>query len=76
SVSYIYQANLTATITSISPTRGGTGGGTTLTITGTNFPTSIGGVTVSITDVQCSVQTVSSTSIICLTGSYNQTTIQ
>ncbi|CAF4907753.1 unnamed protein product, partial [Rotaria socialis] len=28
SVSYIYQANLTATITSISPTRGGTGGGT------------------------------------------------
>ena len=38
SVSYIYQSNLTATITSISPTRGGTGGGTTLTISGTNFP--------------------------------------
>jgi hypothetical protein len=38
SVSYVYQASLTATVTSVSPTRGGTGGGTTLTITGTNFP--------------------------------------
>jgi hypothetical protein len=38
SVSYVYQANLTATVTSVSPTRGGTGGGTTLTITGNNFP--------------------------------------
>ncbi|CAF4567828.1 unnamed protein product, partial [Rotaria magnacalcarata] len=37
-VSYVYQANLTASVTSVSPTRGGTGGGTTLTITGTNFP--------------------------------------
>jgi hypothetical protein len=35
---YVYAANLTATVTSVSPTRGGTGGGTTLTITGTNFP--------------------------------------
>jgi hypothetical protein len=38
SVLYVYEANLTATITSVSPTRGGTGGGTTLTIIGTNFP--------------------------------------
>lgn len=37
-VSYVYAANLTATITAISPPRGGTGGGTLLTITGTNFP--------------------------------------
>lgn len=35
---FTYQANLTATVTSISPARGGTGGGTLLTITGTNFP--------------------------------------
>ncbi|CAF0819146.1 unnamed protein product [Rotaria sp. Silwood1] len=74
--SYIYQASLTANITSISPTRGGTGGGTTLTITGTNFPTSTNAVTVSIAGVSCSVQTISSTSIACLTGSYSQTTIQ
>jgi hypothetical protein len=38
STSYVYQANLTATVASASPTRGGTGGGTTLTITGTGFP--------------------------------------
>ena len=36
--SYVYAANLTATITAINPIRGGTGGGTLLTITGTNFP--------------------------------------
>ena len=37
-IAYVYRANLTATVTSISPSRGGTGGGTTLTINGTNFP--------------------------------------
>ena len=37
-VPYTYAANLTATVTAISPARGGTGGGTLLTITGTNFP--------------------------------------
>jgi hypothetical protein len=38
SAPYVYGANLTATVTAVSPTRGGTGGGTTLTVTGTNFP--------------------------------------
>lgn len=38
SASYVYRNSLTSTISSISPLRGGTGGGTTLTITGTNFP--------------------------------------
>ena len=38
SISYIYEASLTATIISVSPSRGGTCGGTTLTILGTNFP--------------------------------------
>jgi len=38
SQSFVYRTNLTAIVTSVSPTRGGTGGGTTLTITGTNFP--------------------------------------
>lgn len=37
SVLFTYDSNLTATVTSISPTRGGTGGGTLLTIRGTNF---------------------------------------
>lgn len=38
SASFTYQSSLTTIITSASPTRGGTGGGTTLTINGTNFP--------------------------------------
>lgn len=38
SITYTYRASLTASVASISPTRGGTGGGTTLTITGINFP--------------------------------------
>ncbi len=38
SQSFIYRTSLTAIVTSVSPSRGGTGGGTTLTISGTNFP--------------------------------------
>jgi hypothetical protein len=34
---YIYDQSLTPTITNLNPARGGTGGGTTLTITGTGF---------------------------------------
>ncbi len=38
STSFTYKAALTPTVSSVSPLRGGTGGGTTLTITGTGFP--------------------------------------
>lgn len=34
---YTYVSSLTAEVTSLSPTRGGTGGGTSVTITGTGF---------------------------------------
>lgn len=34
---FTYRSNLTATITSVTPNRGGTGGGTTIMINGTNF---------------------------------------
>jgi len=37
---------------------------------------SVNDVTVSIAGVSCSVQSISSTSITCLTGSYDQTTVQ
>lgn len=77
STSYTYTTNLTATITSVSPVRGGTGGGTLLTIIGTNFPlVSTDAVTVSIADVLCTVESVSVTTLTCSTGSYFQTTIQ
>ena len=36
-VPFVYQTNLTAIITSVTPIRGGTGGDTTLTVNGTNF---------------------------------------
>ncbi len=35
---FAYRNSLTSIVTSVNPSRGGTGGGTTLTITGTNFP--------------------------------------
>lgn len=35
--SYTYDSNLTSTVTDVTPTRGGTGGGTVLTITGSGF---------------------------------------
>ncbi len=35
---FSYKASLTPTITNSSPIRGGTGGGTVLTINGNNFP--------------------------------------
>ncbi|CAF3954248.1 unnamed protein product [Rotaria sp. Silwood2] len=76
SIPYVYEANLTAVVTSISPTRGGTGGGTLLTIFGTNFPATINAVSVSIADISCSIQTISSMIITCLTGNYSETTIQ
>ncbi|CAM2722167.1 unnamed protein product [Rotaria socialis] len=75
SVSFVYQANLTTTITNVSPTRGGTGGGTTLTINGTNFPNSINDISVNIAGVPCILQTLNPTSITCLTGIYRQTTV-
>jgi outer membrane protein OmpA-like peptidoglycan-associated protein len=55
------------TVTSISPTSGTTAGGTSVTITGTNF---ISGATVTIGGSSCtSVVVVSSTSITCITPS-------
>ncbi|CAF3925163.1 unnamed protein product [Rotaria sp. Silwood2] len=75
SVSFVYQANLTAIITNVSPTRGGTGGGTTLTINGTNFPSSINVVSVSIAGIPCIVQTINPTGMTCLTGSYQGITV-
>ena len=34
---YIYDAGLTPTISGVSPSHGGTGGGTTLTVSGSGF---------------------------------------
>ncbi|KAK0070514.1 fibrocystin-L [Biomphalaria pfeifferi] len=65
---YVYDSTLDSNITSVSPARGGTGGGTLLTITGTNFGTSIGDVSVKISGVACDVTEVTDNQIKCRTG--------
>ncbi|XP_064635838.1 fibrocystin-L-like [Lineus longissimus] len=65
---YTYQAALTPSISSVSPARGGTGGGTTITINGSGFGTSSSDVTVDIAGSDCAVQTVSDTTITCITS--------
>ncbi|CAL1525941.1 unnamed protein product, partial [Lymnaea stagnalis] len=64
---YTYDNNMESTVTSVNPARGGTGGGTLLTISGTNFGTSKTDITVKIANYQCTVQTVSNNQITCKT---------
>ncbi|XP_066530272.1 fibrocystin-L-like [Hoplias malabaricus] len=63
---YTYRSSLTPVITDVSPRRGGTAGGTTLTITGFGF--SGGNVSVSIAGSVCDVQTVNDTQVVCVTN--------
>ncbi|XP_065660201.1 fibrocystin-L isoform X2 [Hydra vulgaris] len=67
---YVYKASLTSSLTSILPTRGGTGGGVNLTISGTNFDLSS---QVNIAGVACQINSVSSSQIICRSGPSNKT---
>ena len=64
--SFTYDANLTPTITSTSPQRGGTGGGTLVTITGSGFAS--GGNAVSIDGSICDIASESTTEITCYTN--------
>ena len=63
---FSYDASITPTISSASPLRGGTGGGTLLTITGTGFAST--GNIVSIDGSICDVSSESSTEITCYTN--------
>ncbi|XP_030644362.1 PKHD1 like 1, tandem duplicate 1 [Chanos chanos] len=65
---YTYRSALTPVITEVSPRRGGTAGGTTLTITGSNFSTNTSEVTVTIAGSVCDVLTANETHIICVTN--------
>ncbi|XP_071793632.1 fibrocystin-L-like isoform X1 [Asterias amurensis] len=64
--SFTYKTNLTPVIDSVEPRRGGTAGGTTLNITGSGFESS--GNIVSIGGSECTIQSESTTEIICQTG--------
>ncbi|KAK7084669.1 Fibrocystin-L [Halocaridina rubra] len=65
---FTYMQSLTPAVTAIFPVRGGTAGGTNLTITGTGFASS--GNTVTIGGSPCIVTTESTTEIICVTEAH------
>ncbi|KAK2836335.1 hypothetical protein Q7C36_014204 [Tachysurus vachellii] len=64
---YTYKTSLTPVITDVSPRRGGTAGGTLLTVTGYGF--SGGNVSVAIAGSVCDVQSINDTQVICVTNS-------
>lgn len=72
---YTYKPSLTSTITDVSPRRSGTGGGVTLTITGTKFDAPQSSASVTIAGVTCDIVTYSSTVITCTTRSTNKTSM-
>ncbi|MCJ8746157.1 hypothetical protein PDJAM_G00138700 [Pangasius djambal] len=63
---YTYKTSLTPVITDVSPRRGGTAGGTLLTVTGYGF--SGGNVSVTIAGSVCDVQSANETQVICVTN--------
>ena len=70
---YTYRANLTSTITSVSPRRGGTGGGVRVTISGTGLQSASGASVVTIAGHACAVQSTSAHEIICITAPSSKT---
>eukprot|EP00794_Sanderia_malayensis_P006709 gene6709-7471_t len=60
-------------IVSVSPARGGTGGGVRLIITGTSLNSTSGPTTVNIANAPCAVQSSTATEIICITGPSKET---
>ena len=67
---YVYRASLTSILTSVSPMRGGTGGGVNLTISGDNFDLNS---QVTIAGVDCPLSSISNSQIICRTGPSSST---
>ncbi|KAI7798962.1 putative fibrocystin-L [Triplophysa rosa] len=65
---YTYRSSLTPVITDVTPRRGGTAGGTRLTITGSGFSTNTDQVNVTIAGSVCDVQSANETQIICVTN--------
>ncbi|KAK5854667.1 hypothetical protein PBY51_004842 [Eleginops maclovinus] len=66
---YTYKSQLTPVISEVSPRRGGTAGGTRLTISGSGFSSDMSDVNVTIAGSVCDVQSTNNTHIICVTNS-------
>ncbi|XP_035847175.1 fibrocystin-L-like [Sander lucioperca] len=69
---YTYKSQLTPVIMDVSPRRGGTAGGTRLTITGSGFSTDMNDVNVTISGSVCDVQSTNNTHIVCVTNAQRQ----
>ncbi|XP_053190049.1 fibrocystin-L-like [Scomber japonicus] len=69
---FTYKSQLTPVITEVSPRRGGTAGGTRLTITGSGFSTDMNKVNVTIAGSVCDVKSTNNTHIICVTNAQRQ----
>ncbi|KAI8520654.1 Fibrocystin-L [Branchiostoma belcheri] len=67
---YTYRSSLTPVITEVSPRRGGTAGGTTVTITGTGFGATAADNSVTIAGSECIIQSASTTQIVCVTEAH------
>ena len=67
---------LTPSVTGVSPTRGGTAGGTDITINGSGFGNDAATLEVSIHGSECTVSSVSDTEIICQTSSFDRSIAQ
>ncbi|XP_043232444.1 fibrocystin-L-like [Amphibalanus amphitrite] len=65
---FTYDGSLTASATSVTPTRGSTAGGTTITVTGSGFAET--GNAVTIDGVTCDVTSESATSVTCVTNGH------
>ncbi|XP_069815730.1 fibrocystin-L-like [Dendropsophus ebraccatus] len=66
--SFTYSSALTPVIYDVTPKRGGTAGGTKLTITGSQFSPDISAVTVTVAQAVCDIESASITYIICTTN--------
>nr|XP_055075552.1 fibrocystin-L-like [Misgurnus anguillicaudatus] len=67
-IGYTYRSSLTPVISAVTPRRGGTAGGTRLTITGSGFSEDASEVTVTIAGSVCDVESANGTQIICVTN--------
>ncbi|XP_069478234.1 fibrocystin-L [Ambystoma mexicanum] len=65
---FTYRAALTPNISDVTPRRGGTGGGTRLTITGTGFSSTLADINVTIAGAPCDVKSANTTQIVCITS--------
>ncbi|XP_024857831.1 fibrocystin-L isoform X2 [Kryptolebias marmoratus] len=69
---FIYRSQLTPVITAVSPRRGGTAGGTRITVAGSGFSTNMNEVSVTIAGSACDVESSNATRIICVTNAQSR----